>query len=347
MPTDSPPTAPDAAYNAGMSDKTLPSDYNDRPVPSDDDDRTWFDVLVDIHSGPDYPGAGNSDTSYKAEAELYDFPHVPHPIRHAHRINEQLNNAGTAARRIINALIDRIDAGEQPPIEWPKILASDIIELCSDACQLELHAATCDKAESPTATLATTITVRKIARRAYTIIEIAQDANPNDAAAVSAILTTDIDIPQALTDACEAIIPGFSITPPSDNPIRYARRVTRQLIKASIAADRIGNTISEHEPGEPPPIDFPTFTACCIIDLCSSASRLEIHAATCNPDESPTTTLAATLKIQEIARWSHNIIEYTSPNEAGEVGKILTPDTNIPRDLKDACDAIALGWRYC
>lgn len=69
-----------------MSDQTLPTDYNDRPVPPDGDDRTWFDILVDIHSGPDYPGSGIPDSDYEAEPyDDYDYvpPPTPYPLHQA------------------------------------------------------------------------------------------------------------------------------------------------------------------------------------------------------------------------------------------------------------------------
>ena len=70
-------TIPSPAYNAGMSDRT-------RPIPSDDDDRTWFDVLVDIHSGADYPGSGGYDADYEADPfEDRDFEPIPHPLHQA------------------------------------------------------------------------------------------------------------------------------------------------------------------------------------------------------------------------------------------------------------------------
>ena len=117
------------------------------------------------------------------------------PIRHAHRITKQLDAASAAANRIVTG---------GRPIDLSNSLACQIIQLCADAGQLELHAATCDQNESPTATLATTITIREIARLAHAII---RDADPNDAAALDPILTPDTDIPQELADACEAVIP--------------------------------------------------------------------------------------------------------------------------------------------
>ena len=117
------------------------------------------------------------------------------PIRHAHRITKQLDAASAAANRIVTG--DR-------PIDLSNSLACQIIQLCSDASRMELHAATCDQNESQTATLATTITIREIARLAHAII---RDSDPNDATELDPILTPDTPIPQDLADACEAIIP--------------------------------------------------------------------------------------------------------------------------------------------
>ena len=83
------------------------------------------------------------------------------PIRHAHRITKRLDTAGAAARRITTGA---------KPIDLSRSLACQITSLCADACRLELHAATCDQKESPTATLATTIAIREIARLAHNII---------------------------------------------------------------------------------------------------------------------------------------------------------------------------------
>ena len=116
-------------------------------------------------------------------------------IQHTHRITKQLEAASNAA--------DRINAGDQP-IDLSASLACQIISLCSDASRMELYAATCGQAESQTATLAATITIRKIARMAHAII---RDADPGDAPALDPILTPDTDIPQELTDACDAINP--------------------------------------------------------------------------------------------------------------------------------------------
>ena len=69
-----------------MSDRTLPSDYNDRPIPPDGDDRTWFDVLLDIHADPDLPGSGSYDSDYEADpAEFYEYtpPPTPYPLHQA------------------------------------------------------------------------------------------------------------------------------------------------------------------------------------------------------------------------------------------------------------------------
>lgn len=129
------------------------------------------------------------------------------PIRHAHQITLQLDSASTAANRVA--------AGEQP-IDMSTHLACQIINLCANAGRMELHAATCDQAESPTATLATTITIREIARLAHAII---LDADPNAAAKVDTFLTPDTDIPQDLTDACDAINPT-STTAYLDNAYR-------------------------------------------------------------------------------------------------------------------------------
>ena len=129
------------------------------------------------------------------------------PIRHAHRISKQLEAASAAAGRITE--------GDQP-IDLAANIASHIISLCADAGRLELHAATCDQAESQTATLATTIVIREIARPAHAII---LDAAPNDATEVGAVLTPDTAVPQDMTDACEAITPA-STTAYLDNEHR-------------------------------------------------------------------------------------------------------------------------------
>ena len=117
------------------------------------------------------------------------------PIRNAHRITRQLDAARATADQVIS---------EDRTIDPSTNLACHIIGLCADTAHLELYAATCEADESQTATLATTIAIRSIARMAHAII---RDTEPETAEPIGGILTPDTDIPQELTHACEAINP--------------------------------------------------------------------------------------------------------------------------------------------